>query len=73
MRSTAVQGPQKTQGELRQRTVALPSCPRALMPKVPSLASTHGTCKHFLASFAFSHPTTEPPVGYQVNFPLPVG
>lgn len=51
----------------------LHSCPHVLMPKGPALGCTHGACNHFLASFAFSHPTPEPPPGHQVNLSLPVG
>lgn len=51
----------------------LHSCPCALIPKGLALRSTRGARKHFLASFAFSHPTPEPSLGHQVNLSLPVG
>lgn len=39
------------------------NCPRALTPKGLALGSTHRACKHFLASFVFSHSISEPPPG----------
>lgn len=68
-------GPQTPEnpGELRQRMAVLHSCHRALIPKCLALGNTHGAHKHFLASFAFSHPTPEPPPGHQLNLSLPMG
>lgn len=49
------------------------NCPRALIPKELTLGSTHRACKHFLASFVFSHSTSEPPLAHQVNLSLLMG
>lgn len=49
------------------------NCPHAPIPKGLALGGTHRACKHFLASFVFSHSTSEPPLGHQVNLSLLMG
>lgn len=49
------------------------NCAHALIPKGLALGSTHRACKHFLASFVFSHSTSEPLLGHQVNPSLLMG